>query len=233
MLGRLNDPDKSETACSDCAVGVASNNITDVGHLVRNADAGRPQHDCTVRAEILATIWTFGEAGCSESTRGREIRLTEKFVREAGSAADDEGHASLGLLQGKVVAGHGETLLVNVVGVLLLLLTPRNGEGMVRPETDRRHVQICVLTGAEAPWTGHLDGDAEGITWEYFDISRRAAVSNVVNNKTSKAQEALSSPDSDNAIEHQLLGALLQVNPNRAEGERGTNDVAVQEDLVE
>ena len=90
-----------------------------------------------------------------------------------------------------------------------------------------------MLSRAEAPWAGHLDGDTEGVTRESLNLSRGAAVAHIVDNETGKTHEALSSPDSNNTVQHKLLGALLQVNPYSTEGKRGTNDVAVQEDLVE
>jgi hypothetical protein len=232
MLRRLDDPDKCEAARRDGAVGVASNDVADMGNLVGDTDTSRPQHDCAIRAEILTTVWALGVASCREATRCRQVGLAEELVGESSSSANNEGHARLGLLKGKIVHGHRETLLVDVVRVLLFL-APRDGEGVVGPQTNRGHVQVCVLTGAEAPRAGHLDGNAKSIAREDLDIGRRATIANVVDEKTGKSQEALNSPDGNDTVQHELLGALLQVDPDGAKGKRSTDDMAMQKDLVE
>jgi len=199
---------------------------------VSDTDTSCPQHDCTIRAEILTTVWALGVAGSREATRCRQIGLAEELVSETSSSANNEGHAGLGLLKGEIVGGHGETLLVDVVRVLLFL-APRDGEGVVGPQTNGRHVEVCVLTGAETPGAGHLDGNAKSVARKDLNIGRRATITDIVDEKAGKTQETLSSPDGNDTVQHELLGALLQVNPDGAEGKRSTDDVAVQKDLVE
>lgn len=60
VLGRLNDPNKGKTTSSDSTVGIASDNITDVRYLMGDTNTCRSQHDCAIRAEVLAAIWSFG-----------------------------------------------------------------------------------------------------------------------------------------------------------------------------
>jgi hypothetical protein len=55
VLRRLDDPHKCEATSSNSAVCVTSNNITDVGNLVRNTDTSSPKHHCTVGAKVLTT----------------------------------------------------------------------------------------------------------------------------------------------------------------------------------
>ena len=95
VLRRLDDPDKGKTARRDGAVGVASDDVTNVRHLVSDTDTGRPQHNCTIGAEVLTTVRTLSETSGGESSSGRQISLAEELVGETSSSADNERHASL------------------------------------------------------------------------------------------------------------------------------------------
>jgi hypothetical protein len=90
-----------------------------------------------------------------------------------------------------------------------------------------------VLTRAECPWASHADSDAKSVTREDFDISLGTALADVAHDDASETEESLSSPDCDYTIQHELLGTLVQVNPDGAQSKRSTDNVTVQEDLVE
>jgi hypothetical protein len=59
VLRRLDDPDKSKAARRSRTVGVGSDNLTNVGNLVRDADTSRPEHDSTIGRKIFATWETL------------------------------------------------------------------------------------------------------------------------------------------------------------------------------
>lgn len=161
------------------------------------------------------TIGTLDICRAGESAGSGEIGLFEQLVGKACSAADDEGHAGLVVLE-NILAVHGETLLIargRGNAEVLLLLAPRDGEGMVGPETDRGDVQVSVLARAEGPGACHADSDTEGISWKDFNVAASAAVSNVAHDKTNKSPDTLHSPESGNSVEHTLLLAILEVDP--------------------
>lgn len=54
MLWGLNDPDESKTTGGNSTIGIASDDVTDVGDLVRDTNTSSPQHDSAIRAEIFA-----------------------------------------------------------------------------------------------------------------------------------------------------------------------------------
>jgi hypothetical protein len=231
VLGGLDDPHKCQAAGSDGAVGVTSDNVTHVRNLVRDTDTGCPQHDGAIGAEVLAAVGTLDEGRGRETARSRQISLAEQLVGEASAPSHNEGHAGLGLLE-NVLAVHGKVLLISVREVLLLL-APSDREGVVGPEANSRHVEVGVLSRTESPWAGHADSDAKSVTRKDLDIGLGTALTDIVHNDASKANESLHSPESDYTVEHELLRALVQVNPDCAQSKRGTNNVAVQENLVE
>ena len=179
------------------------------------------------------TIRTLDICRAGESAGSREIGLFEQLVGKACAAADDEGHAGLVVLE-DILAVHREALLIARGNAeVFLFLAPRDGEGVVGPETNRGDVQVSVLARAEVPWACHADRNTESISWKNFNVAGSAAVSNVAHDKTNKSPGTLHTPESDNSVEHALLLAILEVDPYGAERERSTDDVTVQENLIE
>ena len=90
-----------------------------------------------------------------------------------------------------------------------------------------------MLAWSEGPWAGHADSYAERITREDFDISAGSALANVANKKANEAEGALKRPDGHNAVQHELLGTRLEMDPYGAKSDSRTCNVAVQKDLIE
>lgn len=69
---------------------------------------------------------------------------------------------------------HGEDILTRhcealFIGEAFFDVTPRTGEGVGGPETNRRDVDIHMLARAEGPWAGEFEGYAHGVAGEGFD----------------------------------------------------------------
>lgn len=135
-----------------------------------------------------------------------------------------------------ILAVHREAFLIRcrrANGEVFLFLAPRDRERVVGPQTNRWDVQIGVLARAEGPWARHANSDTESIARKYFDVASGTAISNVAHDKAHESPDTLHDPEGKHSIEHKLLRALLKMNPHGAEGNGGTDDVAVKEDLVE
>jgi hypothetical protein len=104
---------------------------------------------------------------------------------------------------------------------------------MVRPETYRRHVEVGVLAWAELPGASHTHCDTERVAGKYLDVSLSATISYVAHNQTEEANQSLNSPNSNHAVEHQLLWAGFKVDKHCTKRQCSADDVAVQEHLVE
>lgn len=186
------------------------------------------------QASVL-TIWALDICRSGESAGSREVGFLEQLVGKTSSSANNERHASLVVLE-DVLAVHGKTLLIGDGrgnGEIFLFLTPSDREGMVGPESDGRNVQVGVLAGAEPPWASHADGHTKGVSGENLDIATGTTVSDVARDKADESPGSLHDPEREYAVEHELLRALLEVDPYRAERDGSTDNVAVQENLVE
>lgn len=238
MLRRLDDPDKSQAAGGGSAVGVSGYDLAHLGYLMRDTNTCCPKHDSSIRVKVLTAVRTLHECRSSESTGRRQISLLVKRISETCSSADDEGHAGLALLE-DVLAVQGETLLVavHVSDVeVLLLVAPGQGEGVVGPESHRRHVEVSVLSRAESPGAGHANGDAEGIAGQDLDLGLGATLSKVAVCKAKETKGAFDRPDGNDPPHHGLLRFALgglQVNPDTGNCDGCHDDVYGQEGLVE
>ena len=90
MFGRSDDPDQEDAARGDGAGGVACQEVAHKRHLVRDADAGREEHDGAVGLEELrAAVGAFDEGGQGEVVVEGGEGFAVEMVGEAGAAADD------------------------------------------------------------------------------------------------------------------------------------------------
>jgi hypothetical protein len=132
-----------------------------------------------------------------------------------------------------VLAVHGKALLISDGSLqrkILLFLAPSDGKC---PKPHRRDVQVGVLAWAESPRASHANRNTHSIAREDFDLTASAAVSNVVDEKTSEAHASLGNPEGKDTVQHKLLWAFLEMHPYSAESDGSTDNVAVQEHLVE
>jgi hypothetical protein len=135
-----------------------------------------------------------------------------------------------------VLAVHGKAFLISdrrLHREILLLLAPSDGEWVVGPESDRRDVQVGVLAWAEGPRASHANRNAHSIAREDFDLTTGTAVSNVVDEETPEAHASLSNPKGKDTVQHELLWAFLEMHPDSAKSDGSTDDVTVQEHLIE
>jgi hypothetical protein len=134
-----------------------------------------------------------------------------------------------------VLAVHGETLFIGGGGdgQVFFLLAPSDREGVVGPQSDGRNVQVCVLTRAEPPRASHADSHAEGVSGKDFNVTTGTTVSNIAHDEADESPGALHDPESKYAVEHKLLRPLLEMDPHSAECNGSTDDVTVQEHLIE
>lgn len=116
-----------------------------------------------------------------------------------------------------ILAVHWKSLLVAdgvLNGQVLLFVTPGQRERMICPQANGGHVEICMLAWSESPWASHAHGDAESITRKDLNICLCAAIANIAHHETGKADGSLEDPESKYTIEHELLGAILEMHPN-------------------
>jgi hypothetical protein len=73
-----------------------------------------------------------------------------------------------------------------------------------------------VLAGSERPRASHADCDTERVTREDFDVGLGTAVSNIAQNKADESDGSLHSPNRHDAVQHELLWALLEMHKDRA-----------------
>jgi hypothetical protein len=135
-----------------------------------------------------------------------------------------------------ILAVHGKALLIgdgSLRGEVLLFLAPSDGEWVVGPESDRRNVQVGVLAWTEPPWTSHANRNPHSITGKDFDFTASASISNVADDETSKAHASFPNPKGDDAVQHELLWGFLEMHPYSTESDGSTDNVTVQEHLVE
>ena len=106
MFGRADDPDEEDAPRSDGARGVARDEVARKGHLVRDADARREEHDGAVGVEALrAAVGAFDQGREGGAVVEGVERFAVETVGEAGAAADDQGDGLRG--QGEGVGGWG------------------------------------------------------------------------------------------------------------------------------
>lgn len=235
VLWGLDDPDKSETTCRSGSVGIRGNNVAHVRNLVRNTDTSCPEHDGTIGSKIFAAIRTLDVCSSGESAGSRQVGLLVKLLSETGSATHNKRHAGFVLLE-DVLAVHGKTLLVSDHGrevEVLFLLTPGDREGVASPEANRWDVQVGMLAGSEGPGASHADVDADCVAWHDLNLGLGATATEVSDNDANKAVETVKSPNDDNTPNHELLLAVLEMDHQASEREQCSQDVEVQESLVE
>ena len=87
--------------------------------------------------------------------------------------------------QSLFVGGHGGDIEVFLFGA------PGKREGMIGPESDRGHIQVCMLTGAEPQGASHANSDTEGIAWQDLNIGLGTAFTHISNEEASKAERSL------------------------------------------
>jgi hypothetical protein len=90
-----------------------------------------------------------------------------------------------------------------------------------------------MLARTESPWASHANSNAHGIAREDFNLTASATVSKVVDEETSKAHASLCNPEGEDTIQHKLLWAFFEMDPYSAKSDGSTDNVAVQEHLVE
>lgn len=114
-------------------------------------------------------------------TSRRKVSLLVKLLGETCSSSNDEGHARLAVFE-NVLAVHRKALLLSDYGLdveVFFLFTPGKRERMIGPQSDGRHVEICMLPGPERPRAGHTKRDAKRITWENLNIGLRTTVAHI------------------------------------------------------
>jgi hypothetical protein len=139
------------------------------------------------------TIWTFNKCRSGKLSSGSKIGLLVKFLGKACSASDDERHVCL-LRFKNILTVHGQTLLVGNHGgdvEILFLLAPGKREGVISPQSDRWHVEVCMLAGAESPGTGHANSDAKCVTRQNLHISLCTAASNIARQNANHSNQSL------------------------------------------
>ena len=109
------------------------------------------------------------------------------------------------------MAVHGETFFrqIGFAG-----LRPGNAEWVGGPEADGRDGDEHVLPGFEGPGTSHVDSDADGITWQSFDHGFGACFGKVAVCQNEEADDAFSTPKTEDDLEIHSLRILVQVYPN-------------------
>ncbi len=189
MLGGLNHPNQYDAAGGDGAVGESVDEVADKGDLVRDADAAGEHHDSAVGVQnVGAAVGAFNEG--FDSDRAVEVLLGffEELIREAGAAADNEGHSSA-VVGEDVLAGQGDTLLRVKV---LFRVAPSDGEWVGGPEADGRNGQENMLAWYEGPWAGNSESETDGIAWESLELGFGASISKVAVKNKKHANETLS-----------------------------------------
>ena len=106
---------------------------------------------------------------------------------------------------------------------------------MRRPESNGGHVDVCVLSWLESPWSRHLDGNSAGISWKGFNQGLAASLAEVAVHDSESPYGALGYPDSNSSVKKgnlRKVGELEMV----VDGDDYQNyqcDVQILERLVE
>lgn len=160
MFRRLNDPDKDDLASSNRAVGITRDEITNVRNLVSDSDAAGEEHDCAIRVHhVHSSVRTFCKSTDGEFSVWSGFSFGNELLSKSCAGANYVGHGCL--FHGEdVLSVHGELFVFKV----FFLRGPGDGEGVGLPEANGGHVEVCVMSGLEGPWTRHIKGDADGST---------------------------------------------------------------------
>lgn len=90
-----------------------------------------------------------------------------------------------------------------------------------------------MLAWAELPGASHAHCDTKRVAGKYLDVSLGTAISDVAYDQADEANRSLESPDSDHAVQHELLFAAFEVDKHSTKRQCSADDVAVEEHLVE
>ena len=229
VLGRLDDPDKSDLASGVRAVGVSGNEIADVRNLVSDTNTGGEKHDGAVRSKALFAVGTLDEGPGSEFATRRHLGLLEQGVGETSAATNNERHVGAAGTE-SVLAGDRESFLSVP---LVLLFAPGKGERVAGRSTNGRHVHVDVLTRSELPGLSDAKSDSDGVTRESLDFGVGATVANIAAKEADDTDTTLDDPDDDSGHDEALLTHALAVHPDTDNGGDGEQDVNAKEGLVE
>ena len=249
MFGGLDDPDEGHAAGGHGAIGVTLDEVADEGNVVGDADAAGEEKNGAVGVEgVDAAVGAFGEGLEGDAGVHAVLGAGEEFIGEAGAAADEEGEGGFLVGAEGVLVGHGNALFVSddFGG-----FTPGDGEWMGGPPAYGGDVEVNVLTGFEGPWTGEVEGDAQGVTREGLDdcggeFTAAVAVDDVGKTCSSLRQQLafycsidiirgdayLQSPENDCNQKIVLRRHALQVNPQETKGNGGHGNVQMKECLI-
>ena len=75
-------------------------------------------------------------------------------------------------------------------------------------KSDGWHVDVCVLTWLECPWSRHLDGDSARVSWKGLDHGFATSIAEVAVHDGDESPSTLGNPDSDGSVEESDLGKI-------------------------
>ena len=103
---------------------------------------------------------------------------------------------------------------------------------MASPHTNRRHVEVDVLTRTEGPWSCNVKSDPECFAGQSLNIGLARSTPNVPANNEDETDETFGNPECKDSIQDFLLSESLQVDPYSGERNDGQHNVDVEEGLV-